>query len=69
MSVVENRATRDRLFVIDQQLKVGKRAREEARNLFEGYLSRVKDLLEDSWISAFHRMCLLSTATRLIDLA
>lgn len=46
MSVAEKRAARDRLMAIDR-LESGKRAREEARNSLEGYLYRVRDLLED----------------------
>lgn len=46
MSVAEKRAARDRLLAIDR-LEAGKRAREEARNSLEGYLYRVRDLLED----------------------
>ncbi|CAL1698248.1 unnamed protein product [Somion occarium] len=46
MSVAEKRAARDRLIAIDR-LEAAKHAREEARNSLEGYLYRVRDLLED----------------------
>ena len=45
-SVAEKRTARDRLLALDR-LEAGKRAREEVRNSLEGYLYRVRDLLED----------------------
>ena len=44
--MAEKRTVHDRLLAIDR-LEAGKRAREEARNSLEGYLYRVRDLLED----------------------
>ncbi len=46
MSVAEKRAARDRLAAIDRE-EASKQRRGEARNSLEGYLYRVRDLLED----------------------
>lgn len=46
MVVPEKRAARDRLVAIDRE-EAGKRRKEEARNSLEGYLYRVRDLLDD----------------------
>ncbi|THH27975.1 hypothetical protein EUX98_g6205 [Antrodiella citrinella] len=52
MSVAQKRASRDRLAAIDKE-EAGKRRREEARNSLEGYLYRVRDLLEDEPTTPF----------------
>ncbi|EGN94918.1 hypothetical protein SERLA73DRAFT_114391 [Serpula lacrymans var. lacrymans S7.3] len=46
MTVLEKKAARDRLRNMDYQ-EMGKLRREEARNSLEGYLYRVRDLLDD----------------------
>ncbi|KAI0742863.1 actin-like ATPase domain-containing protein [Daedaleopsis nitida] len=46
MSIEQKRKGRDRLKAIDAE-EAGKRKREEARNTLEGYLYRLRDLLED----------------------
>ena len=46
MSVTEKRTARDRLLAIDR-LEANKRARGEECSSLEGYLYRVRDLLED----------------------
>ncbi|KII90116.1 hypothetical protein PLICRDRAFT_174899 [Plicaturopsis crispa FD-325 SS-3] len=47
MTVLEKREARDRLRAVDFE-ESAKRRREEARNTLEGYLYRVRDLIDDS---------------------
>ncbi|KAI0369349.1 actin-like ATPase domain-containing protein [Pilatotrama ljubarskyi] len=46
MSVKEKRAGRDRLLAVDAE-ETAKRKREEARNTLEGYIYKLRDLLQD----------------------
>ncbi|KAH8079815.1 heat shock protein 70 family [Cristinia sonorae] len=52
MSVAQKRASRDRLAAIDRE-EAAKRRKEEARNSLEGYLYRVRDLLEEDSTTPF----------------
>ncbi|EMD35137.1 hypothetical protein CERSUDRAFT_116612 [Gelatoporia subvermispora B] len=47
MTVEEKRSARERLLAVDNE-EAAKRRREEARNTLEGYLYRVRDLLDDT---------------------
>ncbi|KAL4245181.1 Heat Shock Protein 70 (HSP70) [Abortiporus biennis] len=54
MSVAEKRTAREKLATIDRQ-EAAKRRLEEARNSLEGYLYRIRDLLEDNSESPFNK--------------
>ncbi|TCD68568.1 lumenal Hsp70 protein [Steccherinum ochraceum] len=54
MSVAQKRASRDRLAAIDRE-EAAKRRKEEAHNSLEGYLYRMRDLLDDESLTPFRK--------------